>query len=91
MRSTPNEDTALNIVLSPGTQPTQPGSIDPAALRRAMKYGQKMRERYRDRSFRDAEADLRAGWELRGETAEWNWVQAAVRVGYEQDAPEGDV
>jgi hypothetical protein len=88
MRALPNEDTALSIDLSP---PTQPGSIDPAVLRRAMKYGQKSRERYRDRPFRDAEADIRAGWELRGETTEWDWVRAAVRVGYEQDAPEGDV
>jgi hypothetical protein len=87
MRAQPNEDTALSIDLSP---PTQPGSIDPAVLRRAMKYGQKMRERYRDRPFRDAEADLRSGWELR-ETTEWDWVQAAVRVGYEQDAPETDL
>jgi hypothetical protein len=91
MRAQPNEDTALSIDLSPPAQPTQPGSIDPAALRRAMKYGQKMRERYRNRSFREAEADLRAGWGLRGETTEWDWVQAAVRVGYEQDAPEEDV
>ena len=90
MRTTPNDetDTSLNINLSP---PTQPGSIDPAVLRRAMKYGQKMRERNRNRPFRDAEADLRSGWELRGETTEWSWVQAAVRVGYEQDAPEEDV
>lgn len=91
MRATPNDDTALNIDLAPSTQPTQPGSIDPAVLRRAMQYGQKMRERNRNRSFREAEADLRAGWELRGETSEWDWVQAAVRVGYEQDAPEEDV
>jgi hypothetical protein len=88
MRALPNDDTALSIDLSPRTAPTQPGSIDPAVLRRAMKYGQKMRERYRDRPFRDAEADLRAGWELRGETTDWDWVQAAVRVGYEQDATD---
>jgi hypothetical protein len=91
MRALPNDDTALNIDLSPSAQPTQPGSIDPAVLRRAMKYGQKMRERARNRTFREAEADLRAGWGLRGETTEWDWVQAAVRVGYEQDAPEEDV
>jgi len=91
MRALPNDDTALNIDLSPPAQPAQPGSIDPSVLRRAMKYGQKMRERSRNRPFREAEADLRSGWELRGETTEWDWVQAAVRVGYEQDAPEEDV
>lgn len=88
MRALPNDDTALSIDLSP---PTQPGSIDPAVLRRAMNYGQKSRARHPDRPFRDAEADLRAGWELRGESTEWDWVRAAVRVGYEQDAPEEDV
>jgi hypothetical protein len=88
MRALPNDDTAVSIDLSP---PAQPGSIDPAVLRRAMKFGQKSRAKCRDRSFRDAEADLRAGWELRGEATEWDWVRAAVRVGYEQDAPEEDV
>jgi len=88
MRALPNDDTALSIDLSP---PTQPGSIDPTVLRRAMKYGQRSRAKHRDRPFRDAEADLRAGWELRGESTEWDWVRAAVRVGYEQDAPEADV
>lgn len=88
MRALPNDDTALSIDLSP---PQQPGSIDPAVLRRAMKYGQKMRTRHPDRHFRDAEADLRAGWELRGEATEWDWVRAAVRVGYEQEAPDGGV
>lgn len=85
MRALPNDDTALSIDFSP---PTQPGSIDPAVLRRAMKYGQKSRVKHGDRPFRDAEADLRAEWELRGESTEWDWVRAAVRVGYEQDAPE---
>ena len=88
MRALPNDDTALSIDLSP---PTQPGSIDPAVLRRAMQYGQKSRTKFHGKPFRDAEADLRAGWEQRGESTEWDWVRAAVRVGYEQDAPEDDV
>ena len=88
MRALPTDDTALNIELSP---PTQPGSIDPAVLRRAMKYGQRSRERCQNRPFRAAEADLRAGWELRGESTDWDWVRAAVRVGYEQDSPDEDV
>jgi hypothetical protein len=83
----PDEDTALCIDLSP---PTQPGSIDPAVLRRALKYGQKSRSRFRGRPFRDAEPHLRFGWTQRGESTEWEWVRAAVRVGYEQD-PEDDV
>jgi hypothetical protein len=89
MRALPEDDTALSIDFF--SAPTQPGSIDPAVLRRAMKYGQKTREKHPARSFRDAEADLRAGWQLRGESTEWDWVRAAVRVGYEQDAPEDDV
>jgi hypothetical protein len=89
MRTLPDDDTALSIDFH--SPPAQPGSIDPAVLRRAMKYGQKMREKRPARSFRDAEADLRTGWGLRGESTEWEWVRAAVRVGYEQDAPEDDV
>lgn len=88
MRALPDDDTTVAFDLSP---PTQPGSIDPAVLRRAMKFGQKARAKFRARPFRDAEADLRATWELRGESTDWNWVCAAVRVGYEQDAPEGEV
>lgn len=88
MRALPNDDTALSIDLSP---PTQPGSIDPAVLRRAMKYGQKSRAKYGNRSFRDAESDLRTEWELRGESTEWDWVRAAVRVGYEQEGGDEDV
>jgi hypothetical protein len=88
MRALPNDDTALSIELSP---PAQPGSIDPAVLRRAMKYGQRSRAKFRDLPFRDIETDLRVGWELRGESTEWDWVRAAVRVGYEQDAPEEDM
>lgn len=88
MHALPNDDTALSFDLAP---PKQPGSIDPAVLRRALKYGQKSREQSRGRPFRDAEADLRAGWELRDESTEWEWVRAAVRVGYEQEEPEDEV
>lgn len=86
MRALPDEDTALSIDFS--SPSTQPGSIDPAVLRRAMTYGQKSRAKHSNRPFRDAEADLRTGWELRGESTEWDWVRAAVRVGYEQDGDD---
>jgi hypothetical protein len=56
-----------------------------------MKYGQNSRSRLGGRSFRSVEADLRTGWELRGESTDWEWVRAAVRVGYEQDAPDEGV
>jgi len=69
---------------------TQPGSIDPAVLRRAMKYGQKAQTQFGGQRFRDVEADLHAGWLLRGEVTEWEWVRAAVRAGYEQE-PQDDV
>jgi hypothetical protein len=84
MAKSPSDDTAdMTIDLSP--PPTQPGSIDPAVLRRAMKYGQKAQKQFDGRPFRDVEADLRAGWILRGESTEWEWVRAAIRAGYEQD------
>jgi hypothetical protein len=65
---------------------SQPGSIDPGALRRAMKFGQKVRPQFGAKSFRDAEAELRRLWEERGETTEWEWVRAAVRAGFEPES-----
>jgi hypothetical protein len=87
MRARPDEETELTIDLSPTPQP---GSIDPAVLRRAMKYGQKAQTRFRNQPFREVETELRAGWQLRGESMEWDWVRAAVRAGYEQE-PQDDV
>jgi hypothetical protein len=72
------------------TSATQPGSIDPGALRRAMKLGQKARAQFGARSFRDVEKDLRKLWEQRGEAAEWEWVRAAVRAGFEPESIDDD-
>ena len=69
---------------------TQPGSIDPGALRRAMKFGQKIRFQFGERLFRDVENELRALWEQRGETVEWEWVRAAVRAGFEPESIHDD-
>ncbi len=63
---------------------TQPPSVDPATLRRAMKYGQKNSARFGNRPFWDCETELRSRWEARGELTEWDWVRGAVQVGYEQ-------
>jgi hypothetical protein len=84
----PDDPTEV-LFCSPGP-PTQPPSVDPAVLRRALKYGQKARALFPTQSFRDAEANLRAGWEKKGETTEWEWVRAAVRAGFEQDSPEDE-
>jgi hypothetical protein len=83
------DDTAEVMLGCPGP-PTQPPSVDPAVLRRALKYGQKARTHFFAQSFRDAEADLRAGWEKKGEATEWDWVRAAVRAGFEQDSPDDE-
>jgi len=88
MRALPDDETELSIDLSPVA--IQPGSIDPAVLRRAMKYGQKAQTRFRDQPFRAVETELRVGWQLRGESMEWEWVRAAVRAGYEQE-PQDEV
>jgi hypothetical protein len=86
--SRPSDDTDLTIDLhSPSTQPP---SVDPATLRRAMRYGQRSGEQYRGQKFEDVEQELRLGWVLRGESIEWDWVRAAVRLGFEQ-SPTGDV
>jgi hypothetical protein len=67
---------------------TQPPSVDPGVLRRAMRYGERARAQFPGVAFHDAEAALRAGWFERGETTEWDWVRAAVRVGFEQDTDD---
>ena len=66
---------------------TQPGSIDPAVLRRAMKFGQQCWVRLGGRPFAQVESDLRTHW-LRREATEWEWVRAAVRAGYEPESAE---
>ncbi len=69
---------------------TQPPSIDPAALRRAMKFGQLARLRYHTRTFREVEDSLRREWFKKGESIEWEWVRAAVRAGFEADLPDDE-
>lgn len=87
MRNGSDDATDVSISLF-GEVNAQAQSVDPAALRRAMRYGERARERFVGVSFRDAEAELRAGWYQRGETTEWEWVRAAIRVGFEQDADD---
>ncbi len=82
-------DDTTDMMIDLSHPPTQPGSIDPAVLRRALKYGQKAQTQFGGRRFRDVETDLRAAWTLRGESTEWEWVRAAVRAGYEQE-PQDD-
>jgi hypothetical protein len=80
------DDTA-EVQLGEPCAPTQPPSVDPATLRRALKYGQKARAHYPTLSFREVEPELKAGWENKAEATEWEWVRAAVRAGFEQDEP----
>ena len=83
-------DDTIEVVLGQPCPPTQPPSVDPAVLRRALKYGLKARDQFPKLSFREAEAELRAGWEKKGEVTEWDWVRAAVRAGFEQDSPDDE-
>ncbi|AWM41185.1 hypothetical protein GobsT_02030 [Gemmata obscuriglobus] len=83
MRDRSDDATDLSTNLFGGAA-TQPQSVDPAALRRAMRYGERAREQFWGMSFRAVEAELSSGWYQRGETTEWDWVRAAVRVGFEQ-------
>lgn len=79
-----NADDTAEVILGAPAPPTQPPSVDPAVLRRALKYGQKARDRFPNMSFHDAETQLRDGWVKKGEATEWDWVRAAVRAGFEQ-------
>ena len=81
-------DDTTEVVFGQLCPPTQPPSVDPAVLRRALKYGLKARGQFPKRSFQEAEADLRAGWAKKGEVTEWDWVRAAIRAGFEQDSPD---
>lgn len=84
MTPQPNDTTDLHVTLFDNPV-TQPPSVDPAVLRRAMRYGERARAQFRGTSFHDAEPELRAGWFRKGEAIEWDWVRAAVRVGFEQE------
>lgn len=82
-----SNDTSEVVMTSvPPARSPQPGSIDPGALRRAMKFGQKARLQITNKSFLDAESELRALWAQRGEAADWEWVRAAVRAGFEPES-----
>ncbi|MBP3958612.1 hypothetical protein J8F10_25470 [Gemmata sp. G18] len=83
-----NSDDATDLTINLFQEVVQPPSIDPASLRRAMRYGARAQSQYRGREFCDVETELQAGWFLRGETAEWEWVRAAVCIGYEQGPEE---
>ncbi len=83
-------DDTTEVVYGLMCAPTQPPSVDPAVLRRAMKYGLKARAQFHALSFREAEARLREGWEAKGEVIEWDWVRAAVRAGFEHDSPDSE-
>lgn len=78
------------VVLDRFEDMTQPPSIDPATLRRAMRYGQNAATKFRDQDFNTMESELRAGWILKGELAEWDWVRDAVRLGFEQSSPDAE-
>lgn len=57
-----------------------------AAHRRAFRYGLAAQGRHGGRMFRDAEGDLRTGWEGSGETVTWVKVQDSVRAGFDRTA-----
>lgn len=82
-----SDDTAEVVLHYP---PTQPPSVDPAVLRRALKFGQKARLAHPHDHFRDIEHDLYALWRAKGEATEWDWVRAAVRAGFEQDDADAE-
>lgn len=64
--------------------PDHAPAVDPAVLRRALRFGQKARDRHPHGRFRELEPELRTGWEAKGTGADWDHVSAAVRVGFEQ-------
>lgn len=63
------------------------------AARTAYRFGRDMHEneRYRNRAWREARADLKVLWEARGtEQAAWDRSEAAVRLGWDSTSPEID-
>ena len=85
-----NIDDTAEMTIDFSSPPTQPPSVDPAVLRRALKFGQKARIFFPTQHFWDVESNLRAGWAKKGEVTEWDWVRAAVRAGFDQDSPNDE-
>jgi hypothetical protein len=83
------DDTA-EVVFGQPAPITQPPSVDPAVLRRALQYGLKCRVHFPTLTFREVEPELRSGWERKGETTEWDWVRAAVRAGFDQEPSDDE-
>jgi len=65
-------------------RPENPTEEELAAQRRAFRYGLAAQSRYPGQVFRDAEGDLRAGWESSGETTPWRTVCQSVRAGFDR-------
>lgn len=78
------EDNWIREAFGGGKADQSPEMI--AAHRRAFRYGLVAQERFPGRMFRDAEAELRRGWEDVGEAAPWARVYDSVRAGFEGTA-----
>ncbi len=87
---TKSSDDTDEMTIDFSSEVTQPPSVDPAVLRRAMKYGQKARHFFPTQSFTDVEVSLKARWVQKGESTEWDWVRDAVRVGFDPDSLNED-
>ncbi len=65
--------------------PLPDSPADRATLMRAFRHGAKAQGYFPGCGFADAEAELRAGWLLNGETSPWRFIRDAVRQGFECD------
>jgi len=65
------------------SQPHTPSEEEITTLRRAFRFGRAAQVRHPRETFHRAEPELRRSWE-NGETASWNSVHDAVRVGFER-------
>ncbi|MBA4187395.1 MAG: hypothetical protein C0467_05175 [Planctomycetaceae bacterium] len=52
-------------------------------LRRAFRHGKRSQSQFNLWTFAEVETDLRAGWQLNGETTAWSEVRDSVRAGFE--------
>lgn len=83
-----SDDTTELLIVLPPDVPARPKAkemIDPMVLTRAYRHGLRAQPQFIAWTFGDAEAELRAGWLLNGETARWNDVRDAVQRGFEAE------
>ena len=85
----PQKDDSVEVIAMGGAGVPNPEFAFPEVLRRAFRHGKRSRDEFALWSFPEVEAELRRGWMLNGETADWAEVRDSVRLGFETGGDSG--